>query len=86
MVQFTSGAIMMAFMVSSMFFTRFWAKTGDRLFGIFALAFMMMAVERIALFNIHTTDETRTWVYLIRLVAFSFIILGIIDKNRKGQA
>lgn len=84
MLQFTSGAIMMAFVTASLFFARFWSKTGDRLFGIFSLAFFMMAIERATLFQIQIS-ETRTWVYLIRLVAFSLIIIGIIDKNRKGQ-
>lgn len=83
--QFISGAIMMAFFTFSMFFARFWSKTGDRLFGIFSLSFILMALERIALFYIHREDETRTWVYLIRFVAFSLIIFGVVDKNRKTQ-
>ncbi len=83
MMQFLSGAIMMGFAVASMFFVRFWVKTQDRLFGVFAAAFGMLAIERVFLLMIAAEDETRTYVYLIRLVAFSCIIAAVIDKNRR---
>jgi len=86
MVQFSSGAIMMGFLVCSAFFARFWSKTGDRLFGIFSCSFFMMAIERIVLAQFDTLDETRTWVFLIRFLAFSLITIGIADKNRNGAA
>jgi hypothetical protein len=82
-MQFLSGAIMMGFAVASMFFTRFWVKTKDRLFLAFAIAFSLMAVERIFLMLTDVEDETRTYLYFLRLIAFICIIVAIVDKNRK---
>lgn len=84
--QFYSGAIMMAFLVAGFFFFKFWKKSGERLFGIFATAFMILAVERIVLCSIGSTHEPRPVIYLLRLGAFILIILAIIDKNRKSHA
>lgn len=82
-INFTSGAIMMAFAMAGLFFARFWSRTRDSLFGIFAAAFLMMAFERWMLLMVDIADETRTWVYLIRLVAFVCISAGIVVKNRE---
>ena len=86
MSQFISGAIMMACWVAGLFFLRFWKKTGDRLFATFAVAFWMLAVERLTLALIRQANEVRGYVYIIRFVAFLFILWAIIDKNRsKGH-
>ncbi len=80
--QFLSGAIMMACWVAGLFFFRFWKKTADRLFAIFAVAFWMLAVERLTLVMIREVDEVRGYVYVIRLFAFLLILWAIVDKNR----
>jgi Family of unknown function (DUF5985) len=80
--QFLSGAIMMACWVAGLFFLRFWKKTADRLFAIFAVAFWMLAVERLTLVMIREVDEVRGYVYVIRLFAFLLILWAIYDKNR----
>lgn len=82
MIQFISGAIMMACWVAGLFFLRFWRKTGDRLFAIFGLAFWMLAGERVILALINPENEARTFVYVIRLFAFILILWAILDKNR----
>ena len=69
----TAGAI-------SLFFLRFWRKTGDRLFALFSLAFLLLGIERIRL--IWATTEVATPFYFIRLVAFLVILFAILDKNR----
>ena len=73
---------MMAFVTCAIFFVRFWRRTHDRLFGIFALAFVMFAFERWFLLLIDVQHESRSFIYLIRLAGFTLIILGILDKNR----
>lgn len=82
MILFIFGAITMACWVAGLFFLRFWRKTGDRLFLIFAMAFWMLAAERIILVLINQEDEVRTFVYVIRLFAFVLILWAIFDKNR----
>ena len=49
MEQFLMGAIAMASLVVALFFLRFWRKTGDRLFAIFALAFLLLGITRLGL-------------------------------------
>ncbi len=82
MVQFLSGAIMMACWAAGLFFFRFWKKTEDRLFAIFAVAFWMLASERIILAIMNETNEARSYVYIIRFFAFLLILWAIADKNR----
>ncbi|HET7434200.1 MAG TPA: DUF5985 family protein, partial [Thermoanaerobaculia bacterium] len=62
---------------------RFWATSRDRLFAIFAAAFGLLAVQRIALALSRSALEDQTALYLIRLAAFVLIIVAIIDKNRR---
>ena len=75
------GAIVMASATVGLFFFRFWRQTRDRLFATFALAFWVLAVNWLAL-AIVGTSELRPLLYAVRLVAFSLIIAGIVDKNR----
>lgn len=82
MTQFLSGAIMMACWVIGLFFLRFWKKTEDRLFSIFAVAFWMLAVERIVLLIMNKENEVYSFVYIIRFIAFVLILWAIADKNR----
>lgn len=79
---FLSGAAMMGAFVSGLFFLRFWRKTHDRLFAIFAAAFLLMALERVALAVRAQDGEHNVLLYLIRLSAFLMILYGIWDKNR----
>lgn len=81
MNQFVLGAIVMACAAAGVFFLRFWRRTRDRLFLIFALAFWLLGTNWLFLAFVNR-DETRTWLYVLRLVAFILILVGIIDKNR----
>lgn len=69
--------------VAGLFFYKFWSKTHDRLFGFFAVAFTLFAIERVLLMAIDPTNESQPFVYSFRLLAFLIIIWGVIDKNRK---
>ena len=82
-MQFITGALMMGYAISSLFFIRFWVRTKDRLFAIFSLAMGLLALERLCLELYEFGDETRSYVYLIRLSAYLLIIFGIVDKNRR---
>lgn len=82
MRHFISGAIMMGFWVGGMFFLRFWRKTRDSFFLIFALAFWILALERLPLAFVEPAVESRHYVYLIRLLAFILILFAIWSKNR----
>lgn len=68
--------------VAGLFFLRFWRESGDRLFAFFAAAFWLLALSWALLALISPTEETRPYIYAIRLVAFLLIIGGIVEKNR----
>ena len=84
MNQFMWGAIVMACGVAGLFFLRFWRKTQDRLFAIFAVAFWILGLNWLAL-AFTRADEVHTVLYAVRLLAFLLILYGIIDKNRAGR-
>ena len=82
---FMNGAIAMGCVVAGLFFLRVWRKSRDRLFILFAIAFWVLAVNRVALTFVEA-DETRTYLYMVRLVAFLIILIAIVDKNRARKA
>lgn len=86
MSQFMRGALAMGFFVAAVFFLRFWKQTGDRLFGLFAIAFFVMSLSRILIGlspslapNVGLSHDN---VYLLRLLAFGLVLIAILDKNR----
>jgi len=86
MIQVMAGAIIMGCWTAGLLFFRFWRKTRDRLFLMFAAAFWMMAVNRTILAVISEDSEARTPVYVVRLLSFVLIIIAIADKNRASKA
>ena len=83
LLDFTAGAITLGFLVAGLFFLRFWKRTRDRLFIAFALAFWLLAIGQALLTFTRSATEERTWLYLIRLVAFALILFSIWRKNRR---
>jgi hypothetical protein len=82
MNDFMSGALFFGFTVVALFFLRFWRKTGDRLFALFALSFALMAFSRFLLGFVQLPENGYPYAYSLRLLANILIIYGIIDKNR----
>lgn len=83
MYGFVSGAIMFGSFVASLFFYRFWRRTLDRLFVWFAVAFLILGVERLVLAITHASEISSPAIYMMRLIAFGLIIAAIVDKNRQ---
>ena len=89
MNDFISGALVTGYIVAGLFFLRFWKQSRDRLFAWFALAFWVLAIQRISL-SLLTTDvrggeqlvEGQLFFYCLRLLAFVLILIAILDKNR----
>lgn len=77
-----SGALLIGCWAIGLFFFRFQKRNSDRFFGFFGWAFWLMAIERMLLIAIGTNEEMKPYVYIIRLVAFGFILFAIYDKNR----
>ncbi|MEW6736664.1 MAG: DUF5985 family protein [Acidobacteriota bacterium] len=85
MVDFLMGAIMMAYFISGFFFLRFWYETRERLFIIFALAFWVLTVNQLGFVILNLLNETNSYLYIVRLIAFILILIAIIDKNRSEK-
>ncbi len=80
---FISGALMLGLFSIGIVFLRYWKETGERLFFYFAIAFLLMSVERVLLEVTDPMNEARSFVFFLRLGAFVLISAGIVDKNRK---
>jgi hypothetical protein len=78
---FLSGAIAMGFLVCAIFFLRFWVRTKDGLFFAFALAFVLLALNAALTTLLGLPLEERSWIYLLRLAAFTLLIGAILGKN-----
>ena len=85
MYELISGALMMACIVTGLFFWKFWKKSKDRLFFMFSAAFFLLALERLVLGYLGAENEPSPAIYLIRLVAFVLILIAIINKNRESS-
>ncbi|HEU4455455.1 MAG TPA: DUF5985 family protein [Longimicrobium sp.] len=86
MTHLVAGAIAMGYLVAGLFFLKFWRGVGDRLFLLFAAAFLLLATQRVALALVADTPEAALPLYGLRLLAFLIIIIGIVDKNRRPAA
>ena len=80
---FLYGASAMGCAVAGLYFLRFWRQSFDRLFLLFAFAFWLLAVNYALLGTIQFANETRVYIFSLRLVAFCLILYGIFDKNRR---
>ena len=80
--RFLLGALVMACAAAGLFFLRFWRKTRDRLFAIFAVSFWLMGLNWLLLSLTRSDFEFRPALYLIRLLAFVLILYAILEKNR----
>jgi Family of unknown function (DUF5985) len=81
---FLSGAITMGFLVAGFFFLRFWKRTRDSLFLAFAAAFWLLGLGQALLAFTEIPVEERSWLFLLRLAAFSLILVSIWRKNRRA--
>jgi hypothetical protein len=78
---FFSGMIAMGFVIITAFFLRFWRRTRDSLFLVFAFAFFLLALNQALTTLLGLPLEERSWLYLLRLAAFSVLIIAIVRKN-----
>lgn len=83
---FCHGVLTALSAVAALCLLRFWVETKDRLFGLFAVAFSLLALHWGCLSVVAPEAQSRHWLFLIRLAAFLIIAVGIIDKNRESTS
>ena len=79
-----AGMLIMGYGVVALYFLKFWRRTHDRLFAFFALAFLILMVQRLAL-ALGGDRIDPTWYYALRLLGFLMIAYAIVDKNRAAD-
>ena len=82
-VAFCNGIACAGALSAGIFFYRFWRLSGDRFFLWFTAAFALLAIQWMALVGANPDAESRPYYYLLRLLAFLFIIAAAIQKNRR---
>jgi hypothetical protein len=81
MIEFLAGAVTVGYLVAAGFFARYWAKTSERLFLYFAIAFALFALNQALASALTVVFETASVVYVLRVLGFAIIIAAIVDKN-----
>ena len=83
---FLWGVLALASAAVALFFLRYWKDTRDRLFGFFAAAFALMAANWAIHLGVDPRQEVQEYrIYIVRFIAFSIMLIGIIDKNRRSH-
>jgi hypothetical protein len=83
MRELLSGILILEYAAIALFFAKFWTKSRDRLFLMFSVAFVILAVQRTAIAVTQEILEQQALLYLLRLAAFVIIIVAIVDRNRR---
>jgi hypothetical protein len=81
---YVSGVLTMGYVIAGLFFLRFWSRTRDGLFFAFACAFWLLALNQALVALAGVPREEQSWIYLLRLAAFTLIIAAIVRKNLKS--
>ena len=76
------GAIIMGYAVAALFFLKFWRRTQDGLFLIFAIAFVLLAATPLLVMSLDVPREEQSPFFLLRLAAFALIILAVAARSR----
>lgn len=77
-----SGMIAAGFLTAALFFARYYRSTRDALFVYFAVAFVLLAAEKLVVLVVPDWFPEPPWLFVVRLAAFVAIGVGIWEKNR----
>jgi len=81
MIVFVHGMITMGFVIAGLFFLRFWRRTKDGLFIVFAFAFWLLALNQALISIPGSATPGQSWEFLPSLGAFGLLIMAILIKN-----
>ncbi len=82
MNQMLMGAIAAGSLVAGLFFFRFWRQMRDSLFLVFGIAFALLGLGQAIQALANIPQEEMSYIFLIRLAAFTLILVAILQKNR----
>jgi hypothetical protein len=78
---FVRGLMFAGHLVVALFFLRFWRESRDRLFALFAVAFVILALRNVLRPFFSGNYEEALYPYALRLVGYVIILAAIVDKN-----
>lgn len=81
MNEFVLGASTLAFALVGLIFLKFWRRSRDRFFLLFAFAFWIEGIARVQEAVVESLNEDIPVYYLLRLLAYLLILWAIIEKN-----
>lgn len=81
MNNFLLGAIAVAAAVAGLIFLRYYRRTSDPFFLFFAASFGLESLGRILSVLVPAFDDNNGGIFVLRLVAYSLILLAITLKN-----
>ena len=84
-VAFMGGALTAGYAIAAIFFLKFWTRTRDLLFLVFAAAFVMFAINQAIPVLMGIPQEEQSPAYLFRLAGFVLIIIAVLVKNAGGR-
>jgi hypothetical protein len=76
-----AGAVATASLAVALFFLKFWRRTRDTFFLLFAAAFAIDAIARFALGMVQISNSAEPMYLVPRLVMFGLIAMAIIKRN-----
>jgi hypothetical protein len=79
----SSGAVLLGYLIIAVLLQHCHRRTGERLFFRFALAFYILASERLLLLFVGEDQPHRALIYVTRLIAFLIIIGTIWSQSRR---
>ena len=82
---FLMGANTLGFLAAAVFFLRFWRRTKDSLFLAFSTAFFLLALNQALVALSGIPREEQSPIFLLRLLAFSLLIVAIVGKNMSAR-
>jgi hypothetical protein len=80
-MEFITGMVAMGFLTGAMFFLRFWTRSRDSLFLWFAATFILLFFSQALTVYSGVPREEQTFTYVLRLLAFCFILCAVGIKN-----
>ena len=80
------GATAMGAGCIALFFLKFWRDSHDTFHLLFAASFLLLAIQRLILAALETSDEAYAALYLPRLAAYLLIIWAVVQKNAQSRS
>lgn len=78
---FLLGVIATGLAAIGVVFLRYWRRTSDQLFLLFGIAFLIEGANRSWLLTQSHPNQATSDYYLVRLLSFLIILVGILRKN-----